>query len=342
MSWLGIATAAAALAVSWLTTGAIARWLHRRAIVDQPNPRSSHTTPTPRGGGLAVVATVAAAWLVLWAWDGAPRVVPAMVVWAGLLAALSWLDDMRGLPVMVRLLAHAVAVAGGLATLPEGGLVFQGLLSPSFDLAATGLLWLWFVNLYNFMDGIDGIAAAETAAIGGGVAVIALVTGLGDESASLALTSATAALGFLYWNWQPARIFLGDVGSIPLGFLLGWLLLGAAIEGAWAAALLLPLYFLADATITLGFRVAKGERIWRAHANHFYQRAARALGSHAPVVRAVILVDVGLIAAAVLTAAVAQALWPGILLGVALCAILLWYLGCAHPRAPTPQSYDES
>ena len=143
----------------------------------------------------------------------------------------------------MRLSRHAVAVIAGLAFLPRGA-VFQGLLPPLLDRAATALLWLWFVNLFNFMDGIDGITGSRDRCARLGLAAGRGVAGTtGDGSAALALGAAAAALGFLRWNWHPARIFLGDVGSVPLGYLLGWLLLvlaGARAVGAGAdpAALL--------------------------------------------------------------------------------------------------------
>ena len=174
-----------------------------------------------------------------------------------------WRDDRSSLPVLVRLAAQFGAVAIGLVFLPGAGRVFQGLLPPALDLVVTGLLWVWFVNLFNFMDGIDGITASETVTIGLGVALIALVAA-SDYGVrrrvllGLSIRAAAAALGFLAWNWHPAKLFLGDVGSIPLGFLLGWLLLGLAGTGSWAPALILPLYYLVDATLTLLYRLVRG------------------------------------------------------------------------------------
>ena len=156
---------------------------------------------------------------------------------------------------------------------------------------------VWFINLYNFMDGIDGITGVETAAIGLGVALLALVGATPDLAAAAAI--AAAGLGFLVWNWHPARIFMGDAGSVPLGFLLGWLLLALAARGAWAPALILPGYYLADATLTLIARTLAGERIWQAHRRHFYQRAVRGGASHAAVVLRVAAADILLIVLAV-------------------------------------------
>ncbi len=161
---------------------------------------------------------------------------------------------------------------------------------------AVGLFWMWWVNLFNFMDGIDGLAGSEAAAIGGGLlAVGAVGRGVDPASALLAAAVLGAALGFLIWNWAPARVFLGDVGSAPLGYLTGFLLIAAAARGRWMTALILPLYFLADATITLVRRLLRGERVWQAHRQHYYQRAVRSGRGHAAVVKRVIAADVVLI-----------------------------------------------
>src|SRR5207244_4349459 len=162
--------------------------------------------------------------------------------------------------------------------------------------AAVGLLWIWWINLFNFMDGIDGLAASEAAVIGGGLLAFAsLGNGIDSATALLASGLIGAAIGFLPWNWSPARIFLGDVGSVPLGYLSGFLLLGLTARGHWKIALILPLYFLADATITLLRRLSRGDRVWQAHRQHFYQRAVRDGLGHAAVVKRVIAADLLLI-----------------------------------------------
>ena len=272
--------------LTWLATRIVLDVLVRRAILDKPNERSSHDTPTPRGGGIAVVAVLFPAWIV------AALLSDAWVPWLPLgamlfLAGVSWRDDLESLGVLWRFGAQILAVAIGLESID--GLVFRGLLPGWLDPLAAGFLWLWFVNLYNFMDGIDGIAAVETASIGGGVALVALGAAMGPAGASAwGIVLAAAALGFLPWNWHRAKVFLGDVGSVPLGYLSGWLLLSMAAAGAWKAALILPLYYLADATITLLRRLRRGEKVWRAHREHYYQRAVQGGMSHAAVVRAIL------------------------------------------------------
>jgi UDP-N-acetylmuramyl pentapeptide phosphotransferase/UDP-N-acetylglucosamine-1-phosphate transferase len=274
----------AVLVASWTATWGVLVVLRRRAVLDRPNARSSHSIPTPRGGGLAVIGVVLPAWAALIALGAAPASAWIPLVAAGGLAALSFLDDLRPLPPLWRLVAQGAAVAVGIAALPAP--ILHGLAPDWADALIAGFVWLWFVNLYNFMDGIDGIAGVETACLGFGIAA---------AYPSFGLTLAAAALGFLAWNWQPAKLFLGDVGSVPLGYLAGWLLLVLAGTAWWQAALILPLYYLADATWTLLRRLACGERVWVAHREHFYQRAVQAGLSHAAVAGRILAADLILV-----------------------------------------------
>ncbi|MGE0259673.1 MAG: glycosyltransferase family 4 protein [Alphaproteobacteria bacterium] len=328
----------AAGAAACLGTRALIPALRRAAVLDRPNERSSHAIPTPRGGGIAVVAASLAAWLGLVAVGAAPATLLPVIVGAAALALVSWFDDLRGLSPAVRLGAQCAAVALGIVTAIPQGALFQGWLPVTLEMAAAALLWVWFVNLYNFMDGIDGIAGSETAAIGIGLALFAAI-GVGSEPAFAAPAAAiaAAAIGFLVWNWAPARIFLGDVGSVPLGYLLGFLLLATAARGYWKIALILPLYFLADATITLVRRLARGERVWLPHREHFYQQAVRRGLGHAAVVRRVIAADLILIGAGWVAETVSAAL--GLAVAAATVSLLLASLAGGGGRfytAPGP------
>ena len=310
-------------------TALMLRVLARRRILDHPNERSSHERATPRGAGIAVTGALLAAWVVIAALAPAARSTVAWIVpGALLLAIVSWRDDLKSLPALPRFVAQLVAVAAGLATFGDDGLIFQGLLPLWADRLMAAVAWLWFVNLFNFMDGIDGLAGTETVAIGLGVALLALLVGGSPALVALALAAAGAALGFLPWNWHPARIFLGDVGSVPLGFVLGWLLLSAAAAGQWAAALILPLYYLADATLTLLRRLLRGERVWRAHREHFYQRAVQGGRSHGEVVALVASADAVLIALAF-----GASQWPWPMLAAAVVAVGLLLAVLARPKA---------
>lgn len=269
------------LVATLLAVGLVRRLLLRFSILDHPNPRSSHTTPTPRGGGIGVLAVILPAWTAILV------AVSADVTWwlvplgALALAGVSWLDDVRGLPPLTRLVVQLVVAGVGALSLP--GLIFQGFLPPLVDILAAILLWVWFTNLFNFMDGIDGLVGVETASVGMGLFVVTVLVGTATVLGWLGLTLAAAALGFLYWNWQPARIFLGDSGSVPIGYLIGWLCLALAATGQWAAAIILPLYYLADSGLTLVRRLVRGERVWQAHRRHFYQIAVQHGIGHAQV-----------------------------------------------------------
>jgi UDP-N-acetylmuramyl pentapeptide phosphotransferase/UDP-N-acetylglucosamine-1-phosphate transferase len=314
------------LVLTAAATGSVLPQLRRRAILDRPNARSSHDAPTPRGGGIAVIGVLLLSFLAIFAGQAAEWGLLAIIGIAAVLAAVSWRDDLAGLSPALRLAVQALAVAGGLAVLPGAGAVCQGLLPPWLDLVASGLVWLWFVNLYNFMDGIDGITGVETTCIGGGIALTAfLFPGAGAAGASLlGAAIAGAGLGFLAWNWHKAKIFLGDVGSVPLGYLIGWLLLSLAATTFWATALILPLYYLTDATWTLLRRLARGEQIWQAHREHAYQRAVQRGLSHAAVAQRILLTDLVLVAMAILAAD--EWLVPGLAIAAASVALLIFAL----------------
>jgi len=331
-----LATAVLVFAASWAGSGLMTTWLRRRMILDHPAARSSHGAPVPKGGGVAVTAVLLLTWLGLAIADLAPPETLLVCCLAFALAALSWFNDVTDLPAAPRLAAHLLIAAVGLLALPDRGHVFQGLLPEDLDQAATVLLWAWFMNLFNFMDGIDGITAVETGAIGFGLAFVGALTGIASGGYLLLVVAlAAAALGFLPWNWHPARVFLGDAGSVPLGFAAGWLLLLLAGRGYWASALLLPLYYLADATLTLLLRLARGEAVWRAHKTHFYQRALAPDGDHGTVALWILAGNLGLVAAAVM------AVWhpePALALGAAIATALLLKLALRGRRAPRPAS----
>ena len=322
--------AAATFLASLGATRLILAWLRRRQVMDLPNERSSHTVPTPRGAGLAVTPVVLAAMAALGLGGHAPMGWLSVCAGTFGLLAVSWLDDRSGLPVRIRLAAHLAAVCLGLAALPDDALIFQGLLPFWADRILAALVWGWFLNLYNFMDGIDGITGIETASIGlslGGLGLLAGHAGFMPPGLMLA----ACAAGFLVWNWHPAKVFLGDSGSVPLGYMLGWLLLCAASEGLWLPALVLALDYLADATITLARRALRGERIWKAHRLHFYQRAAARRG-HALVSASVLGCNLMLAGAVIAGTAVTPLV--GLVLAGLIVAAYLTILGMWARQRP--------
>ncbi len=334
MTWsLHIGLALAACIVTYLATGAVLRLLTVRAILDHANERSSHAGAVPRGGGIAVMAVIIGAWCAL-AWLAPGKVgdsfnITAIALLAAGLAGISFLDDLRGLPTLQRLVMQALAVSLGCLALPDSP-IFQGLLPPVADRLAAGFCWLWFINLFNFMDGIDGITAVETASIGLGIALITQISGAGTGLAAPSVIAAGAIIGFGFLNWRPAKIFLGDVGSVGLGFLLGWLLLSLAAAGQWLPALLLCLYYLFDATWTLLRRILRGEKFWQAHRSHFYQHAAQACGDHGRIALYILACNLCLTALA-LWAALGGNQWLTLILGGGAVAFLLWYFARMKP-----------
>lgn len=273
-------------------------FLQKHAIFDHPNERSSHTRPTPRGGGIAVVFSVIVSWSIIFLWLGAPTHLLWLLSGAFILALISWWDDLKNLSQLTRLGFQLAVAAIYIWQLHIE--VFQGLLPQPMDNALAALAWVWFINLFNFMDGIDEISAIESFGIGIGILTI---LGLSQsnawrdpgasELAAAALLGAVA--GFWWWNRHPAKIFLGDVGSIPLGFVLGGWLLTMAADGYWAPALILPAYYWIDATFTLLKRIARREAFWQPHRNHIYQQAVQRGRSHRQVAWSIGLINLVLI-----------------------------------------------
>jgi UDP-N-acetylmuramyl pentapeptide phosphotransferase/UDP-N-acetylglucosamine-1-phosphate transferase len=319
----------ACFVVSLILTRIVLALLRRWRVIDHPNHRSSHKTPTPRGGGWGVMLTMLPAWGLVAHFTGSwTQLAPILFGCVGLIG-VSWFDDRGGLGAGSRFVMQIVAVAFGLLALPREAMIFQDLLPLWGDRLAAAVVWLWFVNLFNFMDGIDGLAGGEALAAGGGLALIAGLTGVGGLTLPLyGAALAGSALGFLVWNRHPAKVFMGDVGSVPLGYTLGFLLLTLAAAGHWLPALLLPAYFLADATLTLLRRIFRLEKVWRAHKEHFYQKAVQQGYTHAQTSRRVLILNLTLIGLAVLS------LQPGgwAVIPTAVCAVGILLLAFARGR----------
>jgi UDP-N-acetylmuramyl pentapeptide phosphotransferase/UDP-N-acetylglucosamine-1-phosphate transferase len=271
--WLTAAVTIAAAIVSAAVILIIRPHLLKHALA-KPNARSSHRVPTPQGAGIAVIAaTLVAASLALVGFAGVGTNFPVALFGATLfIAALGFADDIKPVPVLPRLVLQTIAV---------GAVVLAGTcdlrIAPSLPVwIERGLLvlaGLWFVNLVNFMDGLDWMTAAEVVPITAALALLGLFGELSWTPAIVAAALCGAMIGFAPFNRPVATIFLGDVGSLPIGLLLGWCLLQLAGQHHFAAALLLPLYYLTDATVTLLRRMMRHEPFWVAHRSHFYQRA---------------------------------------------------------------------
>jgi UDP-N-acetylmuramyl pentapeptide phosphotransferase/UDP-N-acetylglucosamine-1-phosphate transferase len=299
----GTVTVIFAATMSAVLIVALYPWLKRYALA-KPNARSSHRTPTPQGAGIAVIAATLAAVAValgffsLGASPNSP--LPTIVAAALTMACLGAVDDIRPLPVGPRLLLQAVVVAGVIYALPDQLRVVP-LLPWWIERLALLIGGLWLVNLVNFMDGIDWMTVVEVIPLTATLVVLGLARALPPYGMVLALALGGAMIGFAYFNRPPAKVFLGDVGSLPIGLILGWLLLLVAGGGHLIAALVMPLYYLADATITLLRRGIRHEPILEAHRTHFYQRATDSGFTTIGVVTRVFVVNVGLGALATMT-----------------------------------------
>lgn len=301
---MSVALCSSVFLASWWLTGRLRQYALTQRLLDLPNERSSHVVATPRGGGMAIVlATLIplpiAGSLGMMAWP----IVWGLLGGGVLVAAIGFVDDHGHVAPRWRLLGHFAAASWVLAWLGGPPPLLMPDLLPSE--VALKLGWLghglavlylvWLLNLTNFMDGIDGIASIETITVClGGVLLYSVgVPGTAPWLAPLILASAT--MGFLVWNWPPARIFMGDVGS---GF-LGLMLAALSLQAAWLASALLWSWvillgvFIVDATLTLLRRVIRGERFYEAHRSHAYQRAAQRWGAHRPVTLAVGAINLG-------------------------------------------------
>jgi Fuc2NAc and GlcNAc transferase len=292
------ALCAAAFGVSAGLTYVVRRQAIRVGMIDRPNARSSHVLPTPRGGGLAIVvafvAAAAAASVAGWV-PWAP--VTALALPGLAVAGIGWLDDYGHVPHLRRLAVHLAAIAIGMVILwfTAGGALRS---VPQWSPPIVVAVWLgcgWFLNLFNFMDGIDGLAATETVFVAAAAALLLIVSGDGADLPLLWALLAASALGFLWWNRPPARIFMGDVGSGFLGCAIALLLVATDLQStafsAWTAlALVAP--FAADATTTLVRRMLRGEPWYSAHRSHAYQWLSRRWKSHGRVTGLLAIIDV--------------------------------------------------
>ncbi len=272
-----------------------------RHALARPNPRSSHTTPTPQGGGAAVILATIVTLGIIGSFVADERALLASALPLGgaviLLAIVGGIDDIYAIGALPRLAMQAAAVIVVVATLPAE-LRAVPALPLAVERVAEVFAGLWFVNLVNFMDGIDWMTVAESVPITASIFAFSLIGAAPPDAGLVALALCGAMLGFAPFNRPVATLFLGDVGSLPVGLILFWLLLQLAGSGHLVAALLLPLYYVADATITLFRRIVRGERLTDGHRTHFYQLAIARGFSVLAVVRLVFIVNVLLAALA--------------------------------------------
>ncbi len=283
MAWILLVGAAL---VSWLLAGRLRQYALARGMVDAPSPRSSHDVGTPRGGGGAIVV---AAWgaFAWYAWSGDSNALPPAVLAGGLLVAVvGFVDDHRPLSPIFRLVCHFAAAMLAVYGFGSVGFGIAG------DVAAVVYI-AWMINLTNFMDGIDGLAGSQAVTVCGAAAVLSTLAvsgnGLWQEPGVLA----AAAAGFLAWNWPPARVFMGDVGSGFIGFMVAvFSLLAAAVapELGWSW-IILSAVSIADASVALLRRAARRDQLFKPHRTHAHQHLAQAWASHRSVTLLVVAIN---------------------------------------------------
>lgn len=277
---------------AFILTGVVRKFALKKNIIDTPNKRSSHTMPTPRGGGVAIVLSFYAGLISLYWLDGVAHSVVYGLSGLASVAVIGFIDDHEHIPARYRLLVHFLASVWGcywFGIVPWGS---ENSISYWFFWGVSILYLVWLLNLYNFMDGIDGIATIEAISVTASAGVLLFLNGHTDLLPVLFILIA-ALTGFLFWNWPPARIFMGDVGSAYIGILLGGLSLITANNGSldFVIWLILLAVFISDATYTLLVRFVRGDKIYEAHRSHAYQNLSRRFG-HKAVTLGILFINV--------------------------------------------------
>ncbi len=332
--------ASMAFSTALLITGGVRILALRLKLLDMPNDRSSHSMPTPRGGGIAIVLVTLSALWILWTMGSIRLPVAIGIGGAGAsIALIGLLDDRFGIRPVVRFLVHFCSALWFYAWCSD--------LLTQFDLASSGLIlgiWIalmlvaivWAINLFNFMDGVDGLGGSQGLFVAGLGSWFLLEANPSQGIGLLLAVVAAASAGFLVWNISPARVFLGDVGSGFLGFVLaGPLLIGSAETPVPVATwVILWGAFLVDATVTLLRRMSRGERWYQAHRLHAYQRLSRRWSSHMGVTGAYFAVNV-LWLAPMAYWSVAKPEFATVLAGCALSPLVItaWLLGAGVPES---------
>ena len=306
--------------------------LNRMNVLDLTEERVQTCVhaPTPRGGGWGVTPVIALLWLSIWYLFPDPSYRVGMLAMLALfipLTWISWMDDRtQAVPVRTRMLVQSFAVAIPILLLPPDTTVCLGYLPLWLDRAVTILGWWWFMNLFNFMDGLNGISGVEAATIGLGVFLCAYFNKHDLPLSLMGLAFLGGAAGWLVWNWRyDALAFLGDVGSVGLGYFGGWILIMLATKGHFFPAALISLYYCMDATTTLIYKIKRGVPIWQAERAHFYHAGTipGALNAIQATMRLVAVNIVLLILA--FCASRYQYGWAYLPAGILVCVWLMWH-----------------
>ena len=258
-------------------------FLENKKIFDIPNERSSHSKPIPTGGGWIINLCIIGIIFFLDPYDK----IPAIITISGL-SYISWQDDLKNINIGIRLLFQIFFISIYFAYLYFFDFYNQSQLIHIFFII---LIFTWFINIFNFMDGIDGISAIMAITICIGI-IFAYLLNNSEYFPRFEILIISTCFAFLYWNWNPAKIFLGDVGSIVLGFVCALSLYWLFLDGnTWHWILSLPMYYILDTTLTLIKRLIEGKKIWKAHREHYYQKAVQSGMAHSKVVLSIIILQ---------------------------------------------------
>jgi UDP-N-acetylmuramyl pentapeptide phosphotransferase/UDP-N-acetylglucosamine-1-phosphate transferase len=296
LSWLVFATV-----ISFVGNKFLVSWLSEVNLLDVPNSRSSHSTPTPIGGGIAVLLAFTVGSIPIMMRTAIPLNIFFLCSAITLVALVSLRDDIKHVPAGIRLAIHFAAAIIAAYAIGIHGKIFKGFIPKEIEFILIVLAIVGFMNIFNFMDGIDGMSGAQTLYLGLSLALIFYMAEVRTNYIYISVLLSCSILGFLFYNWHPARIFLGDVGSITIGYILAILLLILAAKGYLVQALILPMYYLADAGFILIKRCFKLEKIWQAHNQHFFQKAVRAGVSHSEVIVKIQIANLLLLLTAILS-----------------------------------------
>lgn len=302
LGFLGIV----AMICSWLLTRLLVHLMPKFGIVDIPGMRRVHLRNTPRGGGLGFVLIFSVLlpifeYIVLGSFSRSTELLQVVLP----ISLVSFWDDISHVMVIFRLLIHVLCSGLAIIWLVHPNTILHYEIPMSLDLVIGAFALLTFLNVYNFLDGIDGITVSESIHLSCTILLLCVLRYDIIPNVDMIIITATIilgwSLGFLYFNWQPARIFLGDVGSISLGFLLGICLLTIASASAklFAACVIAALYYVADGGMTILIRLVKGEKIWEPHLQHFFQKAVQGGKSHRLVVQSIVKCNILLMLLAV-------------------------------------------
>jgi len=296
MSFIFITYIVASSVLCYWLCGKLITFLNSKNILDTPNHRSNHIHPTPTGGGIAILFSffMGSAPFVFF-YSNAVLAPSLLMLALSALTLISFRDDIKEVSIGIRLISHILIATLGAMVVLQNGSVFMNYLPYSVEFCLITLMIAGFINLFNFMDGIDGMTGMETIFLSLSLALGFYITDVQFSYIYISLLLAGCTAGFLKYNWHPAKLFIGDAGSVSIGFIIATLLCIWAAKGYQAQALILPMYYFADAGVVLFMRIVRLEKFWLPHTKHFFQIAVRSGSTHTQVVLKVLQTNIMLL-----------------------------------------------